>query len=118
MKGTKKDFLENYTNYPELAKKVLRQMSASWAELYKYPKNYRDASAGVNGFINYCETEPFARRNLELIIRVQSDYEEETGCHLSGNQHFKSNFFNFMAWFALETIVDEVMRYKEDKEEV
>lgn len=112
MKLTKQAFL-NWTRYPHLANAVLNQMAANWSEVIKYPEDYRDAGAGVGGFIYYTETEPFARKHLELIMQVLNEFEEETGADLPKD---KDNFLNWCAWFALETTIQEIMDFKEDAE--
>jgi len=94
-----------------LFRAVMRQMSPSWDEVWNYPTDYRDASAGVGGFIYYSETEPFAKRNIENIVKVLNDFEQEIGEPLKKDN---DNLMNWFAWFALETIIDRVMRYKED----
>jgi len=107
---TKKEFLEN-SNTPELAKEVFNQMGASWKEFSEYPQDYRDASAGVNGFIYYSETEPFAKRNIELILEALNEFEEEIGEPLKKDNN---NLLNWYAWFALEHVVGQVMDYVEN----
>jgi len=108
---TKKDFLENYCNCPELAKKVFDQMNASWNELKQYPSDYRDAGAGVGGFIYYTDTNKFAKRNIELILETLNDFEDEIGEPLKKDNN---NLLNWYAWFALEHVVQEVIDYLED----
>lgn len=111
MKKTKKDFLKNYCSCPELAKKVFRQMGATWEELFKCPDDYRTASGGISGFIYYSETEPFAKRNIELILMALNAFEDELGEPLKKDN---DNLLNWYAWFALEHVVQEVMDYKEN----
>lgn len=109
---TKKEFLNDFTRYPELARKVLNQMGNSWAEIIEYPHDYRDASAGVSGFIYYSETHRFAKRNIGLILEAIGDFQDETGCSFDGE---KLTDLNWLAWFALESVMQEVIDYKEDE---
>ena len=111
MKLTKKNFLKECGN-PELANKVLNQMGADWKELIKYPEDYRDAGNGVSGFIYYSETEPFAKRNIELILKVLAEFEEDCG---TLNKP-KENILNWYSWFALENTIQDVIYFKENTE--
>jgi len=113
MSKTKKEFLEKYARHPELAKKVFRQMGADWKEIIKYPEDYRDAGAGVSGFIYYSETVPFAKRNLVLIMNSLNEFEHETGSPLKKPTDDKTQFYNWLSWFALESVIDDVICYKE-----
>lgn len=106
---TKKEFLAQCRN-PELAKKVLNQMGTNWSDIIEYPTDYRDAGAGVSGFIYYSETEAFAKRNIELILEALRDFEEEIGESLKKDD---SNLLNWYAWFALENTIQEVINFKE-----
>lgn len=105
-KITKKSYLEQ-SRHPELARKVLRQMGADWKDIVKYPMNYRDPQGGVSGFVWFNETEPFAKRNIELILDAVGDFEEETGCSVLSNMG--DNKLNWLAWFALETVIQEII---------
>ena len=106
-KLTRKAFVEN-CRYPELAKKVLNQLGASFADLIECPIDYRDAGAGVSGFIYYSETVPFAKRNLMLIMNALNEFESECGL-LNKPTDDETAYYNWLAWFALETTVQEVM---------
>lgn len=112
-KITKKEFLEQSRN-PELAKRVLKQMGADWKEIIAYPEDYRNAGAGVSGFIYYSETEKFAKRNIELILKALNEFEEEIGEPLKKDN---DNYLNWLSWFALENTIQEIMDYKESKEQ-
>jgi Glu-tRNA(Gln) amidotransferase subunit E-like FAD-binding protein len=106
----KKDFIEN-CQFPDLAKKVLRQLAPSWWEVIERPEDFGNASAGVSGFIYYSETEKFAKKNIELILEMYENYQEETGAIL------KDLSLNTLAWFALESVIYEIVKFKEDQEE-
>lgn len=113
-----KKVIEEVCNSDEekkLFRAVIRQMSASWEEVWVHPMDYRDAGSGVGGFIYYCDTEPFAKRNLVEILQVLNEFEDDIGEPLKKD---RDNLLNWYAWFALEYIIDRVMVYKEQGEEV
>jgi len=91
-----------------LFRAVMRQLNASWGEVWEYPEDYRNALNGVGGFIYYNETEPFAKRNIENIMKCIIEFEDETGVPMH-----TENDLNWYAWFALEHIIDKIMCYKE-----
>jgi len=113
MTKTKKEFLNKYASNPELARKVFNQMSASWKEIIKYPEDFRDAGAGVGGFIYYNETVPFAKQNMTLITRALHEFEQEIGMPLKKPTDDETQYLNWLAWFALENTIDDVIQYKE-----
>ena len=86
-------------------------MGATWAEVWENPEDYRDADAGVSGFIYYNETEPFAKRNIKNILTCLNNLEDELGEPLKKDN---DNLLNWYAWFALEHIIDKVMCCKEN----
>ncbi len=92
---------------------VMEQMGADWDELWKYPSDSRDASAGVSGFIYYTDTESFAEKNIRIILACLQTFEEECGILTKD----KDNILNWYAWFALEHIIDKIVRFKEDYSE-
>ena len=103
---TKKSFLEK-TNNSKLAKKVLKQMTATWKEIIQYPQDYRDASCGIGGFIYYDDTIPFAKRNLVLIQNAINEFEQE--CGLLEKPTDECQYYNWLAWFALENTIHSIM---------
>jgi len=94
-----------------LFRAVVKQLGPTWNEIWERTEDFRDAGAGVSGFIYYSETEPFARRNLENILLCLNDFESEIGEPLKKNN---DNLMNWYAWFALEHIIDRIMMYKEN----
>lgn len=109
----KKDFLDN-TEFPELAKKVLKQLPDRWTNIAKYPNNYIPADSGVAGFIYYDETIEFALDNYELIVEAVRRIEGEDGqLHKPEFYDDKLTYYNWLAWFALETVIGEIIRLKE-----
>jgi len=92
-----------------LFRSVVRQVG-DWSEIWERPEDYRDAGAGVSGFIYYGDTEPFAKRNMVNILHCLNEFEQEIGEPLRKDN---DNLLNWYAWFALEHIIDKVMAYKE-----
>ena len=119
MRKTKKDFLENYCSCPKLAEKVFNQIGCGWHALIERAPDFRDASAGVSGFIYYSDTISFAKKNLVEILKAVQRFELEIGEPLKKSMDFDDDderFLNWYAWFALETVIDEVIRFTEDNE--
>lgn len=94
----------------ELTKKVLRQIGEKFSFIWENLEDYRDASAGVSGFIYYNETEKFAKKNLQLIYSVLNDFEEEIGEPIKKDNN---NILNWLSWFALEFVISELINIKE-----
>ena len=111
MKLSKQKFISE-SRYPELTKAVLNQCGVDWADLCAYPEDYRDASSGVSGFIYYTETVEFAKKHLVLIINALNEFESECGV-LNKPTDDETQYFNWLSWFALESVVDEIVRVKE-----
>ncbi|MBW2411902.1 MAG: hypothetical protein JRF72_19070 [Deltaproteobacteria bacterium] len=93
----------------DLFRAVVRQVGR-WADMWEYPEDFRDASAGVSGFCYYSDTEPFAEKNIRNILHCLNEFEEEIGEPLKKDN---DNLLNWYAWFALEHIVDKIMVFKE-----
>ena len=108
---TKKDFLSNNNN-PELAKKVFNQLGTTWKELCENINDYRDAGNGISGFIYYSETISFTKRNIHLILKALNDFENECG-NLKKPIDDHDTYYNWLAWFALENTINDVMSYLE-----
>ena len=108
-----KDVIEETCSYEEeksLFRAVMRQMGATWKEVWEHPYYYRTADAGVSGFISYNETEPFAKRNIINILFCLNVLEDEIGEPLHKD---RDNLLNWYAWFALEHVIDKVIQAKE-----
>ena len=93
-----------------LFRAVMRQMNATWEEVWQNPEDYRDAGAGVGGFIYYTDTIKFAKKHIEEILHCLNEFEDEIGEPLKKDN---DNLLNWYAWFALEHIIDKIMVYKE-----
>ena len=94
----KKSELLEKVRFPELTKKVLKQLSARYWEIWKRPKDYRNPENGVTGFIYDDENEDFVNKNFKVIAEVITDYEEENEERL----YRDLNLANWLSWFALE----------------
>lgn len=104
---TKKEFLENASR-PELFRRTLNAGGESWYDLTTRTSDYFDPSSGsVSGMIYYSDTEKFAKENIEEILEVLDEFNDATGSSLFP----ESNVLNWLAWFAWETMIQELDRY-------
>ena len=108
---TKQDYLTNYTQNPNLAEAVLKQIGEDWKTLKENIQDYQNASHGISGFIYYTDTHKFAKDHFTEIFSAIGDFQDETGTSFRGSQ---LSDLNFLAWFALETITHEIMYYLEE----
>lgn len=115
MKLTKNNFIKHSSN-PELTRAVLNQCGVDWEDLLEYPYDYMDAGNGVSGFIYYSETVPFAQKHLVLIMNAINEYENDIGEPLKKPTDDETQFYNWLAWFALESVVNEIVMFKENNE--
>lgn len=104
------------SRYPELTSAVLEQLNTDWDELSEYCEDYRDASAGIGGFTYYNETVQFAKDNIFSILKVLNEFESECGLLEKPNDD-ETQYYNWLAWFALESVIQELIDYKECYEE-
>jgi len=112
---TKKDFLNNCSN-PELAKKTLNAGGLSWEQIKKMGWDAYTANTGaVPGMIYYTDTVKFAKKNHLLILQALDQFKDETGAKLDNkpNPTNKQLYFNWLAWFAWENTMSEVLNYLE-----
>lgn len=109
---TLKDYLKTSRN-SELAQVVLEQMGLDFQEVIERPYDFRDASVGVSGFIYYSETTQFAEKNLLTIINALNEFETEIGEPLKKPTDDETQYLNWLAWFALETVIDEIITLTE-----
>lgn len=132
---SKKEFLKEVSSV-KLANAVIKQIGLPFKELLHYVHDYRDASSGVSGFIYYVDTHKFAIKNRKEIVKLLETYSEEVGTNvidfvkdfgclevdsedlkdlykfLGGAKVEQSSITNALAWFALETIIYELIIYK------
>ena len=112
---TKKDFIENYSSNPELARKALNAGKVDWADIIKYPNDYYAANTGsVTGMIYYSDTVKFAKKNHLLILQALDNFERECGKLDKPSTEDETQYFNWLAWFAWENTMSEVISYLED----
>jgi len=112
---TKKDFLNNCNN-PELAKKTLNAGGLSWEQIKEMGWDAYTANTGaVPGMIYYTDTVKFAKKNHLLILQALDQFKDETGAKLDNkpNPTNKQLYFNWLAWFAWENTMSEVLNYLE-----
>jgi hypothetical protein len=134
---SKREFLKEVSSV-KLANAVINQIGLPFKELLQYANDYRDASSGVSGFIYYSETHKFAIKNRKEILKLLEDYSDSLGENvidfvkkfqcleldkedlkdlynfLGGAKLEQSSITNALAWFALETIIYELINYKEN----
>lgn len=113
---TKADFLNNYSRNPELAKKTLKAGSLTWDEIKEMGWDAYAANTGaVPGMIYYTDTIKFAKKNHLLILRALDEFENETGAKLDSKPSTidETQYFNWLAWFAWENTMSEVLSYLE-----
>lgn len=112
-KLSKKDFLDNYASHPELAGKALGQGGVSWADIKECPADFYAANTGaVPGMIYYEDTMTFAKKNIFLISQALIDFQNEYGALDIPNDD-EVTYYNWLAWFAWENTMTEVMGYLE-----
>lgn len=113
---TKKDFLENYASNSELAQKTLNQGGLSWLEIKEMGWDAYTVNTGsVPGMIYYADTVSFAKKNHFLILQALDRFEDETGGRLKNKPSLtdEAQYFNWLAWFAWENTMSEVLSYLE-----
>lgn len=101
------------SRHPKLAKMVIKQIGLEFCEILERPYDFRNASAGVPGFIYYSETTAFAKSYIWEITKVLNEYENEIGQPILKPIEDETQYLNWLAWFALETIIDEIMNLTE-----
>lgn len=116
---------------------VLTQIGVSKKEFKKNVSDYRDASAGISGFIYYSDTHEFSMANQSDIVELLEEQAEESGQevvemvknfgifkgsmdrdelkdlynYLGGNKKIEQGAVtNIMAWFAVESLAFEYDR--------
>ena len=94
----------------QLEKAVLKQIGVSKKEFVNNVSNYRDASAGISGFIYYSDTHEFTMRNqtaiIELLEEMASEFGQEVGEMVAGFGVFggqmeyedKKDLYSFLSW--------------------
>lgn len=112
---TKKDFLNNYATNADLARKTLKQGGVDWSTIKEYPNDYYAANTGsVGGMIYYSDTVKFAKKNLVLIMNALNQFEQDCGLLENKPTDDDTQYYNWLAWFAWENTMSEVINYLED----
>lgn len=110
---TQKEFLNN-CQFPELAKKTLKQGGVAWADLVKYPQDYYTANTGaVYGMIYYSDTVKFAKKNIFLIQQALNEFENECG-QLNKPTEDEIQYYNWLCWFAWENTMSDLINFLEN----
>lgn len=112
---TQKEFLADYSTNPELAKKALKAGGLSWSEINEMRWDAYAANTGaVPGMIYYKDTVKFAKRNHLLILQALDEFEQDCGrCENKPSTQDETTYFNWLAWFAWENTMSEVLNYLE-----
>lgn len=66
----------------KLQNAVLTQIGVTKKEFTNNVSDYRDASAGISGFVYYADTHKFALKNQKLIIELLEESAEQMGCEV------------------------------------
>lgn len=110
---TLQDFFTQCSN-PYLYKKVWKQSGLRYSDVKRYPNDFRDPSSGsVPGFIYYSDTEKFAKNNMTDILSLIAEYDENTGDSTITRANESGNLLNFLAWFAYESFIIELIDFLE-----
>ena len=107
------NFFDQCSN-SDLFKKVWRQSGLRFSDVKRYPNDFRDPSSGsVPGFIYYSDTERFAKNNMDWILQIVADFDNETGSNTIVRAHEMGSPLNFLAWFAYESFITELIDFLE-----
>jgi hypothetical protein len=66
----------------KLQNAVLTQIGVTKKEFQNNVSDYRDASAGIPGFVYYSDTHKFALKNQKLIIELLEELADEQGMEI------------------------------------
>ena len=115
MSKSKKQFLENYSSNPEFHAKVLRQGNIEWKLLKENPNDYYAANSGsVPGMIYYKDTVAFAKKHHLEILQILDEFECDCGkLENKPSPTDETQYFNWLAWFAWESMMSEVISFLE-----
>ena len=110
------DFFNSYSSNEELARKVWKAGGLNLSDIIDYPNDYYAANTGaVPGMIYYSDTVKFGKKNHLLILQALDDFESECGrLENRPNATDETQYFNWLAWFAWENMMSELINYLED----
>lgn len=113
---TLSDFLTNYASNPELAKKTIKQGGLSFYEIKEMGWDAYAANTGaVPGMIYYSDTVKFAKKHHLLILQALENFESECGkLEDKPSPADETQYFNWLAWFAWENVMSELLNYLEN----
>lgn len=107
---TKEAYLNEFAQFPTLSEAVLTKLGQEWDDLVQSPEDFGNADNGVSGFIYYADTIEFAKQNIEQIHACYNYFTEEHMGHPWG----KPADLDWLAKFALEHTIGEIINYLED----
>ena len=116
MKTTQKTLQDFFTqcSRPYFFKKVWTQSGLRYSDVKRYPNDFRDPSSGsVPGFIYYSDTENFAKNNMVWILQIIAEFDRETGSNILVKAYETGSPLNFLAWFAYESFIIELIDFLE-----
>ena len=101
-------------SHPYFFKRVWTKSGLRFSDVKRYPHDFRDPSSGcAPGFIYYCDTEKFAKNNMVWILQLVADFDNETGANTLVRAHEMGSPLNFLAWFAYESFIIELIDFLE-----
>ena len=114
-KLNKKDFLENYSTFPNFHEKMLEQSGLEWKQLIEHPQDYYAADSGsVPGFIFYNDTVAFGNKYHLSILQILDEFESCCGkLEKKPSPTDETQYFNWLSWFAWESMMSEVISFVE-----
>ena len=65
------------------------------------------------GFIYYSDTEKFAKNNMTYILSLIAEFDRETGSNTIERAYETGSPLNFLAWFAYESFIIELIDFLE-----
>ncbi|RZK43319.1 MAG: hypothetical protein EOO90_03405 [Pedobacter sp.] len=112
---TLKRFLDTNSSNPELHRLVFKAGGVAFSEFKERPYDFYAANTGaVSGMIYYEDTVRFAKKNLVLIMDALNRFENECGLIPDKPTDDKTQFYNWLAWFAWESMAGELLSYLEN----
>ena len=114
-KLSKKQFLENHSSFPNFHEKLLKQGDVEWSELIKHPQDYYAANSGsIPGMIYYTDTLAFAKKYHLSILQILDEFECDCGkLENKPSAIDEVEYFNWLTWFAWESMMREIMSLME-----
>ncbi|QXP72519.1 hypothetical protein H0I31_02120 [Tenacibaculum sp. AHE15PA] len=114
-KKSKKNFLENYSSFPNFHKKLLKQGNVEWNRLKEHPQDYYTANSGsVSGMIYYKDTVAFAKKYHLSILQILDEFECDCGkLENKPSPQDETQYFNWLTWFAWESMMSEIISFLE-----